>query len=568
MIMQVDFDRTYFETEQLVHKDAMNKKSRMNTMKSHVISVCETQGTDFKAINDIYREVFNYLITFVDAKKNKDVEREIAAALESVLPKIGLKSFLQLNPEEQRQQLTELASIVNGIRLFNKQIGKGGAGILDVVSDVKTKAASLLNQLEDSQEALEDLCTEYSTTIVYAQKCEDSPSVSVLNTWRQELANRHQFLAFVKSLESNVHETVERMEQLQISFASVIDTLQDLVGSKNSVAKDQVYPKFDALSELFLEQQLELDMLNAREKVWKMLKSNHLDNMSVTLGDKWSDLAMESDDRQEGKHSEEEYIEEKSQLEKVAVIPRDGIELLTPESTPESLTLRLEFQGFCPTSAATRNGLLFPGKPQLGVVKYNGTYAAFHTKQARDSYLRNPQAIIDQLLEVARVRSDLIPLMELNKYFTSVFSQLVRGSSSGLGGGLMVDAGTETPLHFVEKHIDANYEWNEWSLRRKAIQLVNLRKAKTTSTQTLKSHFRRDNESQVYLPKNEGTNTGINRGTNPPRTLQYITGLRGLSNSKFVRREDEKRKGSKALSEGSVKALPGAARVVNMTFEF
>ena len=33
------------------------------------------------------------------------------------------------------------------------------------------------------------------------------------------------------------------------------------------------------------------------------------------------------------------------------------------------------------------------------------------------------------------------------------------------------DASTETVLHIVEKHIDYNYDWNEWSLRRKAIQV-------------------------------------------------------------------------------------------------
>lgn len=28
------------------------------------------------------------------------------------------------------------------------------------------------------------------------------------------------------------------------------------------------------------------------------------------------------------------------------------------------------------------------------------------------------------------------------------------------------DAGTQTPTHFQEKYIDANYSWNEWALRR------------------------------------------------------------------------------------------------------
>jgi hypothetical protein len=30
-----------------------------------------------------------------------------------------------------------------------------------------------------------------------------------------------------------------------------------------------------------------------------------------------------------------------------------------------------------------------------------------------------------------------------------------------------VEVGTQTPTHFVERHVDVNYEWNEWALRRR-----------------------------------------------------------------------------------------------------
>ena len=46
--------------------------------------------------------------------------REIAAALESVFPRIGLKAFTALPQEDKTAQLNELANIVLGIRLFNR----------------------------------------------------------------------------------------------------------------------------------------------------------------------------------------------------------------------------------------------------------------------------------------------------------------------------------------------------------------------------------------------------------------------------------------------------------------
>ena len=122
---------------------------------------------------------------------------------------------------------------------------------------------------------------------------------------------------------------------------------------------------------------------------------------------------------------------------------------------------------------------------------------------------------------------------------------------------LMRDAATGTPTHFVEKRIDPSYDWNEWSLRRKALQMANLRNARTVSSQTDASHFRRENETQVWLPRQKGTNTGVERGTNPPRSKNYLTGLRGDKATKFAKPDERKDD-----EHGSHQA-----KVVNLTFE-
>jgi hypothetical protein len=89
------------------------------------------------------------------------------------------------------------------------------------------------------------------------------------------------------------------------------------------------------------------------------------------------------------------------------------------------------------------------------------------------------------------------------------------------------DAGTETPTHFVERNIDPSYEWNEWALRRRALQMTNIRNCATTGAQTDLSHFRRENDSQVYLPKTKVTQTRKDGSTQPPIITQYVAGLRG-----------------------------------------
>jgi len=49
--------------------------------------------------------------------------------LESVIPRAALGLFVSLNPSEKVTQLVELSNLVIGIRLFNKEIGKGGVSL-------------------------------------------------------------------------------------------------------------------------------------------------------------------------------------------------------------------------------------------------------------------------------------------------------------------------------------------------------------------------------------------------------------------------------------------------------
>ena len=53
------------------------------------------------------------------------------AALQSVFPQTELGTFMIMSKKDKQQQLLELTNIVTGIRLFNRNSGKGGEGIDD-----------------------------------------------------------------------------------------------------------------------------------------------------------------------------------------------------------------------------------------------------------------------------------------------------------------------------------------------------------------------------------------------------------------------------------------------------
>ena len=128
------------------------------------------------------------------------------------------------------------------------------------------------------------------------------------------------------------------------------------------------------------------------------------------------------------------------------------------------------------------------------------------------------------------------------------------------------DSECQTVVHLVDEHIDRDYEWNEWALRKKALDIANLRSKQTHSQQTELSHFRRDNQTQVciappsnmwnlawllqhlpstcpphlllhllqvWLPKGTATQTRVNKGQTMPRMSQHLAGLQGGPGTKL-----------------------------------
>jgi len=150
--------------------------------------------------------------------------------------------------------------------------------------------------------------------------------------------------------------------------------------------------------------------------------------------------------------------------------------------------------------------------------------------------VRDPDEYLQKVVDRCRMKPEFIHLLKMQDHFPDAsLATLLQGKDGmhplfSISAPLMVDKGMDTPTHFIEKHIEPNYHWNEWDLRKKALQMANIRKKQTVSIQSELSNFRIDNETQVYLPKENSTNTGINAETNTQLPRTYIVGLRDKRN--------------------------------------
>lgn len=226
--------------------------------------------------------------------------------------------------------------------------------------------------------------------------------------------------------------------------------------------------------------------------------------------------------------------------DKSVTVAASGAVLLSVENTPDFMYLPLELQGFCPWTIVHARGLLIPGKPNLGIVRYNNQYFVFDHNVALSAFMNDPEFYLFKIKERAMKNPEYIHLLRLQKWFpkTSIMKLLEQQIPESDGALItytkqshMKDASTSTPTHFIESYIDINYFWNEWELRRNALKIINLKSCITTSSQTDDSNFRRDNATQIYLPKDNDTQTRKDHGTNPPRVTTFVAGLRGKVNA-------------------------------------
>jgi len=178
----------------------------------------------------------------------------------------------------------------------------------------------------------------------------------------------------------------------------------------------------------------------------------------------------------------------------------------------------------CPVSIRTDMPLV--GKSSSGIVKYNGKIYMFGSVKSATAFVNDPVKYLDKLFELALSKPYLFYLIGISYMLpTGIALQNSKKKQS-------VDTDTMTG-HPLESDIDHSYQFSEWQLRKRALKYADLRTKKTHSTQTHASHFRRENETQVYLPKEKTTQTVKEKGTNPIKTVRYVEGLRGASTQKM-----------------------------------
>ena len=261
---------------------------------------------------------------------------------------------------------------------------------------------------------------------------------------------------------------------------------------------------------------------------------------------------------------------------------------VTASGSPSFMSVALAYQGYCCVTLVRHSGFLLAGDAALGVIRYRQTHFAFASIAAMKAFVQQPQRFIQQLQTVVAVHypplihllclQNNIPHTDIALYITDKVVQAAHkhtksaataaatavtiaaarkslrpGAQQTRSGAAAFfpplkqptqPAATQTPTHFPTPTAASGEEgvgvglqslhWNEWEMRRRAVQMADLRHARTHTTQTDSSHFRRNNSSQYTLPGQQadgsvearGTQTRVDKSTNSEHTAVYVAGLR------------------------------------------
>ncbi|KAM9562786.1 cilia- and flagella-associated protein 206 isoform 2-T2 [Guaruba guarouba] len=521
--MQVNFDMNYANRAEFLSEQHHVLEARLAPVVRDITDSCPHLQEEME---NVYQKIVSYVLLASGLGSPTDigVVREVTAALQSVFPQREIMTFTSLGKKNKEQQLKTFAMLVTGIRLYNKACGKGGSSIDDLPAILNEAIPSATRTIDEGLNNCHLRAHQYTALLESMQEDQHRHTQLSSLKLKEALFNVRQYEAFLCILLSDAITSAQEVEKMQVQFATTMEQLKNTVANKVSVDANKVFPLFIALSNLWTGFQDEMLLL-------KFLTSmtNNLQQFSEIQSQLFSEELLTSLLEGLTVKSDEERLRETIGT-RVNVSDFKNQEWLFPETIEHFDQLLIQYHGFCAYAIGVK-GLTLPGNPAIGILKHKEKCYVFSSKEAAYIFAQDPDKFIQLNVEKAKEYAELIQLLELHHQFEYLvpYAQARAPDECLMKPTVKCDSSSQTDTHILPPTIVTSYEWNEWEMRRKAIKLANLRRKLTHAMQTDLSNMRRQNCTQVYLPKDVSTQTKRDNSSNVPRPQIFLEGLRGQS---------------------------------------
>uniref|UniRef100_A0A7N8YMQ9 Cilia- and flagella-associated protein 206 n=1 Tax=Mastacembelus armatus TaxID=205130 RepID=A0A7N8YMQ9_9TELE len=526
--MQVYFDTNYTSRREFLEEIHRMLESGLSPMRR---DITDSRVKSREEYNALYHKIVTYILLRSGMGSPTDLKtmQEAKAALQSVFPQTDLGAFMVLLKRDKEQQIIELTMTVTGILLFNKA-SKMGEHKTDFHKLILNEALPVINKrIESELSVSQSLAWKYTAVLEKLTESVTQPGEGGMSMilFKQALYNVRQHEVFLKLLLEDACLCAKHVEILQTELSSQIKLLKEIVQLKAAVPTAKVFPLFRALSKLWSGLQDEAELLNILNNIMLNLRP-FLASQGKIFSESYLDSLLEATEVKTDEQRKTEHM--KARIEFM-------LEWLLPDTIVNLNNLPLQYNGVCGYTLVSRDGLLLPGNPNIGILKHKEKFYVFSSKKAALKFSSSPDDFIAEVAEIAKVSPELIHLLKLNQQFSCItpYSEMQPRESLLARHITKCESSTQTDIHPVETNIVNVYEWNEWELRRKAIQLADLLTKVTHSVQTEQSHMRRENATQTWLPKAAVCQSKRDGQSSMPRPQAYLAGLRGQRDERMVK---------------------------------
>uniref|UniRef100_A0A0V0J203 Cilia- and flagella-associated protein 206 n=2 Tax=Schistocephalus solidus TaxID=70667 RepID=A0A0V0J203_SCHSO len=527
--MQVFYETNYSTREEYIFEHNEILEKRLSPM---IAQITGKISRSQEGLETLYRQIIAAILikSGIGSPTSIAVIREATAALQSVLPPSEIPLFASFNAETRKIHLQKLTDLVSGIRIYNFSIDHGGDGVDDLPELLDQAISATMDTLVEELKTLERLAAVYTAVYLKLAAVDDNPEVvSTANAiaidaqklgidrhlLRGAIINVRQHALFLKQVRKDLMESRRNLAETKAQLLEHLKKASATLNEKVAVPSTEVNPIFIDIANRWSVLQ--------NEMVFVSMLTNLMHSLQAFATRRQMRLTEET---QMGflRPGEVVYDADRAVTTGKAQ-PSPGAEHLWiyPKLKDH---IRVDLQGFCAWSIVRYRGLLIPCTPGIGILRWKGKYYGFSSIQAAEEFEHAVEKFVFEISEVARRHPELIYVLQLQNMFSSG-SAYFKDRKAVAESKRMFDFGIQTEIHPIESYIDSSYHWNEWELRRRALQMANIRRRLTHSVQTQLSNWRRDSATQVYLPKTQFTQTKRDYYSQVPTPSVFLHGLRG-----------------------------------------
>lgn len=351
--------------------------------------IIESQAKCKTELDSVYNKVISSLIlrSGLGNPTKESVLKETTVVLASVFPAQDLSLFLSQSRLDKKSQLKELSDIVAGIRIFNWDCKRGGAGIDDLPAILSNAMETTMANFEAMRSYTDEKVGKLTAIVeklLYTNKGMEIAEKEK-NKFKFGLVNLRQFQTYLIILIRDLEGVNNRLGKLDQDLLSQLKEIQKLLANRlAAVPTDQIFPQFIRLAKIwkgFQDNMIVLSRITSLNQVLHGFTSN-LKKLPIQKSLK--ELKI-----QEWPSDEEREIINCQGNNSFA---EDEFEcrILGPGDVSGYDRLRKEYSGFCPVALVSGQGFVLPGNSKLGLLGYQGKLYSCSTWDRYEQFGKNP----------------------------------------------------------------------------------------------------------------------------------------------------------------------------------